>query len=428
MLVLVFHARVPWFSGGYIGVDVFFVISGYLIATLILHEHAAGRFTLAGFYQRRIRRIFPALFLVVLSTVAMAALVMLPPDLVRLGSSVVASALFGANFYFWAQGLDYLQGKPDFEPLLHTWSLAIEEQFYLLFPIFMLVILRSFKRLDLAFLGLALASFAISVYLSTTHPRAAFYFSASRAWELLLGAWLAVTCVKDLVPRRIVPALQVAGLVMIAGAAVTYDTFTPFPGFAALVPCVGTALLIAWCNRVSRLNSALGHPSDLTRAVVVEIGPGMLPKVLIEMAVGVRFMPRRLVALVSAFALAFGSAGVQAATVSKQVGTVLVNTGNAFVPLSGSADFAPGSQVMVRPGGVATISYDNCTVRVGSGFWLVQEASPCAAGVTEIDFTTTKMSGGALDPPPPAPRYDFLVIGGGLIATCLLIWCQPASP
>lgn len=147
---------------------------------------------------------------------------------------------------------------------------------------------------------------------------------------------------------------------------------------------------------------------------------------------GVRFMPRRLVALVSAFALAFGSAGVEAATVSKQAGTVLVNTGNAFVPLSGSADLAPGSQVMVRPGGLATISYDNCTVRVGSGFWLVQEASPCAAGVTEIDFST-KMSGGALDPPPPPPpRYELLVLGGVVIATCVFIWChnddKPASP
>ena len=170
--------------------------------------------------------------------------------------------------------------------------------------------------------------------------------------------------------------------------------------------------------------------SDFAGPAVVEIALAVLSTVrrLIVVVWGVRFMPRRLIALVSAFALAFGSGGVQAATVSKQVGTVLVSTGKAFEPLSGSADLAPGSQVMVRPGGLATISYGNCSVRVGSGFWLVQEASPCAAGVTEIDFTTTKMSGGALDPPPPPPRYDFLVIGGGLIANCLLIWCQPASP
>jgi peptidoglycan/LPS O-acetylase OafA/YrhL len=260
ILVLLFHAKAPLFSGGYVGVDVFFVISGYLIATLIQNEHAAGRFTLIGFYERRIRRIFPALFLVLLTTTAIATIVMLPPDLARFGSSVVASALFVANFYFWAQRLNYLQDRPDFEPLLHTWSLAIEEQFYLLFPIFMLVARRVFKRLDLAFLAVALFSLALSVFLSTTHPRAAFYASPSRAWELLLGAWLAVTSVRDLVPRRAIPALQWAGLILIAVAAVGYDTRTPFPGFAALVPCIGAALLIAWCDLKTRVIGALSQP------------------------------------------------------------------------------------------------------------------------------------------------------------------------
>jgi peptidoglycan/LPS O-acetylase OafA/YrhL len=261
ILVLLFHAKVPLFSGGYVGVDVFFVISGYLITRLIQHELAAGRFTLLGFYERRIRRIFPALFLVVLATAAIAALLMLPPDLARLGSSVAASALFVANFYFWAQRLNYLQDWPDLEPLLHTWSLSIEEQFYLLFPIFMLVALRFFRRLDLAFLIVALASLALSVLLSTTFPRAAFYASPSRAWELLLGAWLAVTSVKDAIPRRVVPALQWAGIILIAAAAVGYDRLTPFPGLAALVPCAGAALLIAWSDLQSRLVSCLSHPT-----------------------------------------------------------------------------------------------------------------------------------------------------------------------
>jgi peptidoglycan/LPS O-acetylase OafA/YrhL len=260
ILVLLFHAKVPPFSGGYVGVDVFFVISGYLITKLILQEHAAGRFTLLGFYERRIRRIFPALFLVVVVASAMALFVMLPPDLARLGLSVVAAALFAGNFYFWAQRLNYLQDWPDLEPLLHTWSLAIEEQFYLLFPLFVLVALRFFKRLDWAFAGVALASLALSVALSTTHPRAAFYGSPSRAWELLLGAWLAVTNIKNLVPSRVIPALQWAGLALIAAAAVTYDRFTVFPGWAALVPCAGAALLIAWCDFGSRIVSSLSHP------------------------------------------------------------------------------------------------------------------------------------------------------------------------
>jgi peptidoglycan/LPS O-acetylase OafA/YrhL len=208
-----------------------------------------------------VRRIFPALFLVLLSIFAIAPFVMLPPDLGQLGSSGVAATLFVSNFYFWAQGQHYLRDLPDFEPLLHTWSLAIEEQFYLFFPIFVLLTLRLFKRIDRTFMAVALASFAISAYLTLTHPRSAFYFSASRAWELLLGSWLAVTYLKNLIPRQFVPTLQCAGLVMIVGATVGYDGSTPFPGFAALIPCLGTALIIAWCDQDSRLIKGLSHPT-----------------------------------------------------------------------------------------------------------------------------------------------------------------------
>lgn len=261
ILVLLFHARVPFFSGGYVGVDVFFVISGYLIARQIYHEHADGRFTLLGFYERRMRRIFPALFLVLLSIFAIAPLIMLPPELHRLGSSGVATTLFISNFYFWAQGQNYLRDPPDFQPLLHTWSLAIEEQFYLFFPIFLVLTLRFFKRLDLTFLAMALGSFAISVYLTSAHPRGAFYSSLSRAWELLLGAWLAVTYLKDLIPRRLGPILQCAGLIMIVGATFGYDLFTPFPGLAALIPGLGTAAIVAWCDQDSRLVKGLSYPA-----------------------------------------------------------------------------------------------------------------------------------------------------------------------
>jgi peptidoglycan/LPS O-acetylase OafA/YrhL len=186
---------------------------------------------------------------------------MLPPDLGRLGSSGVAATLFVSNFYFWARGQHYLRDLPDFEPLLHTWSLAIEEQFYLFFPIFVLVMLRLFKRIDRTFMAVTLASFAISAYLTSTHPRSAFYFSSSRAWELLLGSWLAVTCFKNLIPRQFVPTLQCSGLVMIVGATVGFDGFTPFPGFAALIPCLGTALIVAWCDQDSRLIKGLSHPT-----------------------------------------------------------------------------------------------------------------------------------------------------------------------
>lgn len=260
IVVLLFHAKVPGFSGGFVGVDVFFVISGYLITLLILHEHAAGRFTLAGFYERRIRRIFPALMLVALSTLAIGAFVMFPPDLAHLGSSAVATMLFVSNIYFWRREQNYLRGDPELEPLVHTWSLAIEEQFYLLFPVFVLGVIRISKRLEVAFAGVALGSFAISVYLTFTHPQAAFYLSVSRAWELLLGAFTAIVSLKEVIPRPLAPVLQFGGLAMIVGAVFSIDSLTPFPGFAALAPCVGTALILSRSDQESPLTKALSHP------------------------------------------------------------------------------------------------------------------------------------------------------------------------
>lgn len=171
VLVLLFHAKLPLLRGGFVGVDVFFVISGYLIARLILQRHAEENFSLRDFYERRIRRIFPALFLVLFVTMALGTAIMLPPDLSRLGSSVTSAALFVANLYFWKQRLNYRQDNPDFgEPLLHTWSLAIEEQFYLLFPIFLLALLKLFRRPGPLLMGVGLASLALSIVLSTTHP------------------------------------------------------------------------------------------------------------------------------------------------------------------------------------------------------------------------------------------------------------------
>ena len=138
-----------------------------------------------------------------------------------------------------------------------------------------------------------------------------------------------------------------------------------------------------------------------------------------------------------AFAALLGSAESEAATVSQQAGTVLVGRDQGFVPISGSVELAPGGRIMVRPGGVATVTYNgSCTVRVGAGFWVVQEASPCTQGKTEIDFTD-RMAGGALDPPPPRPRPDHrLIVGGvivgGAIAACVFWWCRdddrPVSP
>ena len=154
---------------------------------------------------------------------------------------------------------------------MHTWSLAIEEQFYLLFPIALLIVLRIFKRWHLALAGATLGSFAICLYLTFTRPAVAFYFSPSRAWELLLGACIAVTNVRDFIPRRAVPVLQLVGIAMIGVAAIGYDEKTRFPGAAAALPCIGTALIITWNDQQSVVNRLLSLPA------CVGIGTYFLP-------------------------------------------------------------------------------------------------------------------------------------------------------
>jgi peptidoglycan/LPS O-acetylase OafA/YrhL len=244
-------------------VDIFFVISGYLITRLISGEYRTGRFSLIEFYERRIRRILPAFLVVTLFTLAVGAVVLLPSDLSRLGSSAVAATLFASNFYFWKQEWqNYLLDDTGAMPLLHTWSLSIEEQFYVIFPLFTIMALRFFKaRIGLIFFGVALCSFALSVYLASSHPRAAFYFTPARAWELLLGAWLTVLPAREPTSLRLASAMQAAGLVMILVAVVSFSGRTIFPGFAALLPCVGTALIIAHCGQDTPVTRLLSYPA-----------------------------------------------------------------------------------------------------------------------------------------------------------------------
>ncbi len=269
LLVLLFHAKAPLFTGGYIGVDVFFVISGYLITTLICEQSRAGRFTLTEFYERRIRQILPAFLLVTLFTLVVGAIVLLPPDLSRLGSSSIAATLFVSNFYFWKyEWQNYLLDDTGAMPLLHTWSLSIEEQFYVVFPILTVTALRLFKgRLFPIFLGLALCSFALSAYLAFGHPKTAFFFSPARAWELLIGACLSVFPLRGPTPR-LASVLQAAGLAMIFTAAITFDATTVFPGFAALWPCVGTALIIAHADKETPVTRLLSYPAFVSVGLV----------------------------------------------------------------------------------------------------------------------------------------------------------------
>jgi peptidoglycan/LPS O-acetylase OafA/YrhL len=242
--VILFHLNVGLFSGGYVGVDVFFVISGYLIAGLISNEMSAGTYSVTNFYMRRARRIFPALFVVCAVTGVLVLLFSLPSDAERFGSSLAAATLFVSNFYFYATG-DYFEATLETQPLVHTWSLAVEEQFYIFFPLILWLLRRRLAAAETPIMfALALVSLGLSAWLVESDPASAFYLLHSRAWELLLGALLAIGSVPLIRSRLAAGFLGLLGLAMIGGSMLLYEEETPFPGVSALAPCIGTALII----------------------------------------------------------------------------------------------------------------------------------------------------------------------------------------
>jgi peptidoglycan/LPS O-acetylase OafA/YrhL len=242
--VLLFHYRVPGFSGGFVGVDVFFVISGYLIAGLIAGEMREGRFSILKFYERRIRRIFPALFALLAATTAAAWFILFPSDFARYARSLFATAFFASNFEFWRE-LGYFDVAAAQKPLLHLWSIAVEEQFYLLFPPILMLVAGSSRRRALATVcAILAASFAFSLWSVDHAPSFAFYMLPARAWELMLGAVLAIGAFAPPRARLLREALATAGVVCIGWSVSRFTPALPFPGAGALLPCVGAALVI----------------------------------------------------------------------------------------------------------------------------------------------------------------------------------------
>lgn len=245
LAVVLFHAGVPFVPGGFVGVDVFFVISGYLIARIIRSELEEGTFSLAGFYERRARRILPAL--VVLIAVALLAgwIILLPPDFDRLAASALAALFSVSNFWFWRETNNYFAPDNDQTPLLHTWSLGVEEQFYLVVPLLLMAVFR-WRRNWLP--AIALLSVAVlfvgGAYIASTRPAAAFYLVPFRAWELGIGVLLAVVPFPLLRSRWLREAAAAAGLGAILVAVLVYTGSTPFPGVTALLPTLGAAALI----------------------------------------------------------------------------------------------------------------------------------------------------------------------------------------
>lgn len=244
--VILFHAGIGPFAGGYVGVDVFFVLSGYLITAILLAEMRLGTFTFAGFYERRARRILPALFVVMAVTIPLAWVLMLPALFQDYARSLGLAAVSLSNFYF-LRTTGYFGSGAELQPLLHTWSLGVEEQYYLLFPPLLLVLWRWGPR---ALLGgvvvLTLASLAVAVWGAGHDPARNFYFTPSRFWELGAGSLCALAIGGQV--RRPHAGLAALGLALILAAILTFDADTPTPGPWTVMPVLGAVLVVLFAG------------------------------------------------------------------------------------------------------------------------------------------------------------------------------------
>lgn len=264
LAVVLYHYKFDFLSGGFIGVDIFFVISGFVIAKSIFAELGEGSFTISNFYFKRVRRIIPALFVVYLLTSIFAAIILLPNDLISYSKSLIASATFVSNIFFWKSSA-YFNPIAETQPLLHTWSLSVEEQYYLFAPLLFALLhyLKLGKRVTIAVLvALFSCSLALSIAAVYTAPTAGFFLLPTRLWELLLGAVVAVQLSRDKVRLGAFAnsALSVVGLALIIFGLFTIQSGDPFPGWNALYPCVGTALIIlgGTTDRPPLVNRLLG--------------------------------------------------------------------------------------------------------------------------------------------------------------------------
>jgi peptidoglycan/LPS O-acetylase OafA/YrhL len=263
--VILSHAGFAYFRGGFVGVDVFFVISGYLITTIILSEKEQGTFSLLTFYERRARRILPALFLVLLVSLLFAWLWFIPSDMKRFSDSLVAVSTFSSNILFVFE-TGYWGAVNDFKPLLHTWSLAVEEQYYVLFPLFLMLMWRFRKRWILgSFMLIAALSFIASEWGAHNKPIPNYFLLPTRGWELAIGAGIAFyflyrkrTMHALLSHHAVGEMLGLFGLLMIVYAVYAFDATIPFPGFYALIPTIGAGLIILFASPQNLVGRLLG--------------------------------------------------------------------------------------------------------------------------------------------------------------------------
>lgn len=246
LAVVLFHAHVPMFTGGFVGVDIFFVISGFLIGGIVFRDVERERYSFATFYARRAKRILPALIAMSLVVTAIAVVLLQPNELADFAKADAAALVGSANIRFWALE-HYFHSDWQTNPLVMTWSLGVEEQFYLFLPPLMLLVHRFTPRLmGLVILGLSLLSLALSVHWTKSAPNAAFYLLPGRAWELGVGVLVALwqERTRGRMRRRVAQRLSLIAMAAMLAPIALFDEHTRFPGFAALLPVLGTAALI----------------------------------------------------------------------------------------------------------------------------------------------------------------------------------------
>ncbi len=256
--VLLFHAGFSLFSGGFVGVDIFFVISGYLISMIIFTALEEGRFSIWNFYERRARRILPALVFICLCCVPFAYKLMIPYQFKDFGESLIAVSFFASNILFWHE-TNYFWPAAEEKPLLHTWSLAVEEQYYLFFPLIAMALWRFGRRpVFYMFLFMALVSLALAEFGSRWRATANFFLLPMRFWELLVGVFCTLMILNKPVEKNSI--FSMLGLILIVYSIVIFDKTTPFPSLWALIPVIGSALIILYAEPSTGIGKLLSTP------------------------------------------------------------------------------------------------------------------------------------------------------------------------
>lgn len=242
--VVFFHSGIDLFSGGYVGVDIFFVISGFLITSIIYREVQENNFSIARFYERRIRRIFPALFAVILFSLVFGLVFYAPEDLEKIAKSVRYTVIFFSNYLF-ARKTGYFDTGAEYEPLLHMWSLAVEEQYYIIFPIILLLMAKFVKQKLVLLLGVIfILSFIFSVTSVENDSHRAFFVTEGRVWELLIGSFIALNVFPSVKNKVVNNVCSIVGLILILSSIFLFTKETLFPGLSALLPTLGAAFII----------------------------------------------------------------------------------------------------------------------------------------------------------------------------------------